>query len=610
MNCRLSKTEINSFRTNVVCLKLISDTDIRYAPIKWTCDSDILSIREFSGTGEFDFSDGILITLDRVGEATVTATLDGTSYECRVRIREPKRAKKEDKLNFYIGDFHCHSSWDHTKDGFPRRTSGFPIDIINSTRKDGRLDFTVLTDHTSIMQNTDIFRAFYDEDSADCGDLVVFPGSEPQCDEKYFDHFGMPRRESGDFLLINSAETIHAQKYTEVDALLARNPYAIVSIVHPGTWGLVNGIGSHSSPHVSGADAIPNWKRAARLIEMGNGSDRGTTMLFESTYPLALDKGFKVSPLCPSDSHGYVPTTVDEREWGYDAWPGKAVFMAPEKSKEYFLDAILNNRTYGTESGNTALYYTVNEGRCGDTLALTNVYNFHVEVGKIKPELAETPVRCEVISDYGRCVKVIENVDFSSFDFTLTSDTARYFFLRIVNADGLKTWSAPVWTGRAPDEEDLGLSLVPIDTSSFTVTDKGGRDASILVREDPRSYWVSSDSTDTLTVDCGESRDFCAIRLNVPIYDYASIRKNKEPEQPIIATYPKEFRLSISEDGENYTEIYEGIFFTYGVARLAHLGKQRARFLKLELISTVGKYSHRPLYRDAKISLGHIELLA
>ena len=103
MKCYLSHTQIETFRTNVMSLKLVSDEDIRYADIKWYTDSDILRIRDFKGTTAFDLNNGILISCDKVGEATVTAELDGVKYECTVKVREEKHAKPTDKFNFYIG---------------------------------------------------------------------------------------------------------------------------------------------------------------------------------------------------------------------------------------------------------------------------------------------------------------------------------------------------------------------------------------------------------------------------------------------------------------------------------------------------------------------------
>ena len=604
MKCYLSRKEINSFRGDVVCLKLISDCDITHADIVWQSDNNILRIREFSGEGEFDFGDGVLLSLDKVGTTVVSATLDSVKYECKVNVREMRGARRDEKLNFYIGDFHDHSSWDHTQKGFPRRTEGFPIDIINSVVKDGRLDFVVLSDHGSLMQNTDLFRAFYDADRAECEGLIVFPGSESECIATHTDKFGLPQRESGEFVLVNAADYIFADDFTKVNEILGRNPYAIASIAHPNTWASKYGGGCMLTPRLYGGDAIPEWKRAVRLFEMGNGSDRSTTMLFEPTYSLALDLGYKVSPVCTSDCHGL----PHEKAWGFDVFPGKCVIMAPEKTKECFLDALMNNRVYGTENGNTALYYTVNEGWCGDTLALTSTYHFHVEIGDIDKSNPKKTVRCEVISDYGKKVKIIEGVDFSAFDFTVESDTARYFYLRVIDEDGLKTWSAPVWTGRAFDvESDEELSA--LDTEGFSITSSDGGDASVLISGNPSEIWRSEKTSDTIVVDMKEVREFTAVRLHAATYNLLELRKTKTNDLPLIAEYPAEYRLLVSEDGENYSVACEGLVRIFGLGYTIHLGKVSARYVKLELLTTVGKYSCRPEHKDAKVALGEIEFL-
>lgn len=493
MKCYLSKTEINSFRTNVVCLKLISDEDIRYADIKWECDGDILRIRDFSGNGEFDLNDGILLSLDKVGTATVTATLDGERYECRVTVREPRTAEPADKLNFYIGDFHAHSSWNHLLHGdFTRREKDFPADMVKSVVSDGRLDFFTVSDHGSLMNPLDLFRTFFDVESNDNGDVVIFPGSESECVENIYDELGIIRPESGEFVMINAQDYIFSQTHAETNEVLKRNPYALISHAHPCCYSTYWCKGKLGIPKFAGADLYPEWKRAVRMVEVGNGSDRGSTMLFEVEYSRALDYGFKVSPVSPSDSHG-PPLEIP---WGFDSWPGKTVIVAPEKSKEMLLDAIRNNRIYATENGNTALYYTVNGSVMGSTLSLTNIYNFQVEIGDIDKSNPQKTVRCEVISDYGKKVKIIEGVDFSSFDFTVESDTARYFFLRIVDSEGLKTWSAPVFTSREYDRDRYFDLITLLDTEGATVTDKNGGDASILLSRNPLEHWRSESTTD------------------------------------------------------------------------------------------------------------------
>ena len=614
MNCYLSKTEIVSFRTNVVCLKLLSDSDIRYADIKWECDSDILRIRDFSGTGEFDLNDGILLSLDKVGSATVSAIMNGEKYECRVTVREPKCFHPGDKLNFFVGDLHAHSSWNHELDGgFTRRKQDFPADMVKSVVKDGRLDFFTVSDHGSIMKPFDLFRTFFDIDSNDNGDVVFFPASESECVENIYDELGIERPETGEFVMINAQDYIFSKTHAETNAILESNPHALISIAHPTCYSTYWCKGKLLIPKLAGADKYPSWKRAVRMIEIGNGSDRGSTILFEPEYSRALDYGFKVSPVSTSDSHG----RPIEIPWCFDSWPGKTVIVAPEKSKEMFLDAIKNNRVYATENGNTSLLYTVNGAIMGSTLSPTTIYNFHVEIGDIDSSNPQKTVRCEVISDYGNKIKTIENADFSSFDFTVESDTARYFFLRIVDSKGLKTWSAPVFTGREYDRDRYYDPMIALNTEGATVTDERGGDASIVLCGDPKRFWRSSNTCDVLTVDLKRSRSFSAIKLRAPEYDYMELRREnkekntglREPDiRPLMAEYPAEYRVSASEDGVCYTVLGQKRSAAFGIGDTMYFDKTSARFIKIELLSTMGKYCDRPEYAEAKLGVGEIQI--
>jgi len=614
MNCHLSKTQINSFRRNVTSLKLVSDTDIRYADIKWYCDSDILRIRDFSGTGEFDLNNGILLSLDKVGEAVVIAELDGQKYECKVKVREEKKAKPTDKYNFYIGDMHAHSSWNHKLDGvFTRRECDFPCDMVKSVVSDGRLDFFTVSDHGSLMRPLDLFRTFDEVESNDNGSVIIFPGSESECIENIIDEFGIERPESGEFVQLNSAEYIFEKTHAKTNDIISRNPHTIISIAHPSCYSTYWCKGKLGFPKFAGADIYPAWKKAVRMVEVGNGSDRGSTILFEAEYSKALDYGFKVSPVSPSDSHG-PPLEIS---WGFDSWPGKTVIYAPEKSREMFFDAMLSNRVYATENGNTALAYTVNGNLMGSTLEPTTVYNFHVEIGDIDKSNPKITSRCEVISDYGKKVKIIEGVDFSSFDFNVESETARYFFLRVVDSDGLKTWSAPVWTGREFDRDRYFDTLSLIDTDGFTATDKNGNDASIIFSRSALSFWRSEDTSDTITVDMQREVTFSAIKLRAPEYDYMELRREnkekntglREPDiRPLMAEYPAEYRIYASLDGESYTLLADKRSASFGNGDLSYFDKTTARYLKIELLTTMGKYSCRPEYQDAKIGVGELEL--
>ena len=95
MPVKLSKSEIKSYVGNVLSLRLLSDENIENADIEWSVSGDAVSIRSFADDSEHPFRDGILLRFDKVGSAIVTATLDGNRYDCRVSVREMKKASSE-----------------------------------------------------------------------------------------------------------------------------------------------------------------------------------------------------------------------------------------------------------------------------------------------------------------------------------------------------------------------------------------------------------------------------------------------------------------------------------------------------------------------------------
>ncbi len=601
MSIYLSRTKIDSFCGNVVCLRLCADEELTNADIKWSASNNNVRIRDFKDAGEFALNDGILVALEKCGNAVVSAELDGKKYECNITVNERRMAADDDKFNYYIGDFHVHTSWDHSIDGFPRREKDFPADAIAATKKDGRLDFTVISDHGSRMSPRDLFRAFWDADRAESEDLIVFPGSESEAEFIETDHFGNFQRRNSEFVCVNSTDYVFAKSMEEIEEVFAKSILPIFSVAHPVTYSTQVGGGMCGFDFYT--QQLPVWKNSIHMIEIGNGSDRGTTMLFEHNYSIALDCGFKVSPCSPSDTHG--------PEYGFEAMPGKTVFMAPEKSKEMFIDAILKNRVYATESGNTKLYFTVNGYGMGRTLPETDTYVFHIELGDLDPSNPTKFVKCEVVSDYENRVMTISDFESNTLDFTVKNTTGRYFYLRITDSEGKKTYSAPVWTGRAFDDYAHRTSLKRLDKRNFRARDAaGGVHAYKLTSGNPKEAWYPGTKTASAIIDMREAQTFCGVEIYAP---YTTIYQGRTlPEfggLELISEFASKYRISVSEDGENFREVAKGYIRVFNLGYVVEFEECTAQYIKIDFLETVGKTSGLPHHVDHNISIGEIEVL-
>ena len=166
----------------------------------------------------------------------------------------------------------------------------------------------------------------------------------------------------------------------------------------------------------------------------------------------ALDKGWKVSPVCGNDNHGF---------WGITHHTSRTFVLATAKTKAAILDAMKQRRTYASLDGNIQCRYTVNGAIMGSTLNRPDVFKFDISISdpdSTKPKDKITKI--DIVGDGGAVVQTHSPTPAYSVTWnpTITDATNRYFFVRVWNAGGGDAlggkpanpiaWLAPVWTGR------------------------------------------------------------------------------------------------------------------------------------------------------------------
>lgn len=595
MNCKLSKTEIESFQGDVLPLWLEGDGDLTDAEIQWTVEGDCVTARSFEGEAPYSFNYGVLLTLVSPGEATVTATYEGQVYRCAVSVQAMKKATSEDELNYYFGDFHCHTSKDHNPVTFPLDTSGI-TDYVQKMKAEKRLEFGVISDHAGVTNPRDFFRGFTETETAQPMEFIMFPGSEAEVSFIEKDRYGLTRKNSGEMVCVNVDNFIDCDNWPDFLEAFSTSPYAVCVFAHPQIVGYdKNGVWNFCFHK----NNTPQMKQLFRGVEMGDGSDRSSNCLHELAYSVALDCGFRVSATGASDCHG--------PNWGFDRMRAKTILMAPEKSKEAFLDALLNNRFYATESGNVKLRYTVNGQTAPADLKKAEEYRFHIEWSLFHENPEDRPIRLQVISDYGETV--YEAKDFgNSLDFTVPTATARYFYLRLTDQNGCKTRSCPVWTGR-PFSDMTPPVLPPLEKAGFTATDlQTGKDSGVLLNDDPASVWESEQPTAEILIDMGKEQTVQAIGHYPPRMTRSDLKLKEIPENVFVASFACRYRISTSMDGERFTSVKEGLIRVLGAEEILTFPAHSARYLKFEVLATTGRESAYPAFRDLPVQIGELTI--
>ena len=596
MAIKISTQILESFVGDVrpVWLEDSEGASLRDAAIKWTSSGDAVKMKVFRGSDHGCFSYGVLLTFVKAGESTVKAVYDGVEYVCTVRARAMRDFSGQ-KLNYYRGDSHTHTTTEHSHDLFLTQDHN-PMEYLDYIEENGLRDFGVESDHANVMTDEFFFKCFAEyEKKRDSMKTIVFPGCESEIMYTEEDRYGVPYRLSGELVTVNANHYCYSRTYEEFFYCLKDSPYAVGTLAHP---------------HVIGGSTRGVWNYRPRLyhpkpftdlikyIEVIGCAQARENLLHEYVYSEALDAGFRVSTTVASDQH---------HSWDFGLYPGATIIMAPEKSHEAMLDALLNLRAYASESGNIKLNYSVNGITAPCDLPMATSYHFKVEIDYFEEDNATRPVICEVISDGGKVIKSFENINFESFEFDIESDSARWFYLRFVDSKTLRTFSPPVFTGREVTEHIIS-DLTPIDKKGFKAYDSKGRDATALIDDDPVNEWVADGTSAEIIIDMGRVCEISALGN----YSVGLLRPYTGDIKVIMATlesvFPVGYRIHTSLDGVNYELCDEGIFRTFSGEEIVKFAPRMAKFVKLELLDTTGSRLGRAPYNEIPMKIAELTL--
>ncbi len=591
---RLSKTEINSYCENVLPLYFVSDKDISKDEIVWKTDSDAVHIKTYSDDSEFPFSDGVLLTLMKEGTATVTATHGGADYVCKVNVRARRTANKTDELKPHPTDLHIHTAMEHDHKLFAVRTIELATDLVENVTKSGLVKGAVITDHADTLNTKDFFKGFIADEEITHEGVVFFSGAESEVTLIETDRFGLSRKNSGEIVTINANNRAAALTWEEFFDCFKESPFMIASLAHPNVIGWDQyGIWNFNLQKNA---RRPEFKKHMRLIEVGREDYEQSSMLYQYPYSVALDTGLKISPACTSDSHGVYKPVV-----------GKTFLLAPDGSKEMLYDAIINNRVYASESGAVDLKFTVNGAIMGETLAPCKKYDLHIEAKPLFGKEDAAPVICDIISDYG---KKLMTVDFNgSLDVTIESDTARYFYVRLIDKNALKTWSSPVWCGREFDDFSKFDRLKPIDKSDFTATDaKTGAPLDNVINGNPNDAYEPGGRYASVLIDMKKAYTVSAVSYCAPGVYIDDMLKRGIDLSHKCARFVSDYEIYLSLDGEHFEKAQDGCIKTFGGEDILPIKPTEARYVRFDALNIVADDARQPKYKDATMLIGELSV--
>ena len=251
----------------------------------------------------------------------------------------------------------------------------------------------------------------------------------------------------GHINVLNTAEYLNAMaKGIDLPYL-----YKWLKSAEPNGQGPVVAIFNHPGPH-----QYNDWDhrdaQVTDIITMLEVINSNNKIHYEA-FVNALDKGWKVAPVCGNDNHGF---------FGITKHTSRTFVLATAKTKVAILEAMKQRRTYAALDQNIQCRYSVNGAIMGSTLDKPGSFRFDISVSDPDTTEAKDKItKIDIVKDGGVVVQTYSPTPPAysvTWTPTIEDSTSKYFFVRVWNAGGGDApkanaadpvaWLAPIWTGR------------------------------------------------------------------------------------------------------------------------------------------------------------------
>lgn len=332
------------------------------------------------------------------------------------------------------------------------KVQGQPDKHFELAKKNG-YDFYTVTDHSQE-------ECFFPTPRFNTAWIIQHKQAEQAADKKFVGLIGVEHSENdgpggtGHINVINSEEYINGLA-TGVDIsyfyrwLKNAKPYGdgpvVASFNHPGGKKNFDDFNFRD-------DSLTN---IITMLEVINSNKN----IHYDGFIRALDKGWKVSPVCGNDNHGI--TAIDKHM-------SRTFVLALANTKKDILEAMQKRRTYASLENNIQCRYTVNGAIMGSTLNRPSSFKFNIHISDPDKNIPEDRItKIDIIKDGGE-VAASYNVPAPAHEVVWTpvikDSNSKYFFVRVWNAGGGDAkgaekknnpsadqpvaWLAPVWAGK------------------------------------------------------------------------------------------------------------------------------------------------------------------
>ena len=349
-------------------------------------------------------------------------------------------------LNHYFGNIHAHTSYsDGNKDSL---VSGMttPLQGFNYAKQSTQIDFYGISEHNHYSAGMPS-PIYYQKGLADANAATV--------DGQFVAMYGMEWGviSSGGHMLVYGFDSlcgwdfgpqeIYVQEadYSKLYSVINRKNNSFAYLAHPQNDDY-NNLFTQSFNAVADQAIVGIAMRSGPAFSTNNNYSNPTSSNYLTRYNDALKRGYHVGPGIDHDTHNSV--------FGRQS-AARLVVLAPLLNRTEIYNAFRQRRFYASDDWNLEVNFKIQNQPMGSEI--TNAGNPTLSVSINDPDLESTTsvTVFSGVAGSGSAPTQLTSVNNSnSFNYThlASSNVEYYYYLYIVQADGDKIWTAPIWYTR------------------------------------------------------------------------------------------------------------------------------------------------------------------
>jgi hypothetical protein len=349
-------------------------------------------------------------------------------------------------LNHYFGNMHAHTSYsDGNKDSL---SSGMttPLQGFNYAKQSTQIDFYGISEHNHYSAGMPS-PIYYQKGLADANTATV--------DGQFVAMYGMEWGviSSGGHMLVYGFDSlcgwdfgpqeiyVPEADYTKLYSVINRKHNSFAYMAHPQNDDYNNLL---NQTYNANADAaiVGMAMRSGPAFSTNSSYSNPTTSNYLSRYNDALKRGYHVGPGIDHDTHN----SVFGRQTA-----ARLVVLAPLLNRSEIYNAFRQSRFYASDDWNVEVTFTIQNQAMGSIITNAGNPTLNVSINDPDGENVNSITVYSGVAGSGNTATQLTSVNSTgnlTYTHTATNNLNYYYYLYIVQADGDKIWTAPIWYTR------------------------------------------------------------------------------------------------------------------------------------------------------------------